>query len=402
MKKIIENFKYIKITDFLKCILFVLILIPAYIYRIYLKIINKKIYLICELQDEACDNGYHLFKYIRENYPQYNFYYAINKKSKDFKKIKKYGNIIQFGSLKHWIYYLSATKNISTHKSGNPCPPLFYVLHVYLNLFNNRVFLQHGITMNNSEWLYYKNTKFSAIICAAKKEYEFIKENFGYPEKNVLYLGFPRYDNLTKTKADNKKILLMPTWRNWLGRSTNFLENKKDFELSKYYKKYNSLINNKKLIELLEKNNITLYFYPHRNMQKFIKEFVISSKNIKIVEKKDIDIQELLINSSLMITDYSSVSLDFTYMKKPLIYYQFDSLEYREKQLQLGYFSYEDDGFGDVLEQEKQVINKVIYYVENDFKLEEKYKKRSENFFELRDKKNCERVFKYLTKEEEI
>ena len=51
----------------------------------------------------------------------------------------------------------------------------------------------------------------------------------------------------------------MPTWRNWLGRETNFLEKKENFIDSEYYKKWNSLLNNKELIEYIEEENIKLY-----------------------------------------------------------------------------------------------------------------------------------------------
>ena len=36
-----------------------------------------------------------------------------------------------------------------------------------------------------------------------------------------------------------------------------------------------------------------------------------------------ISYEDLLTESSLMVTDYSGVQFDFAYMKKPIIYYQF-------------------------------------------------------------------------------
>lgn len=398
MKKFIDSIKYIKLKDILAVLIFIVILPPSLIYKLYLKIRNKRLYLICEAENEARDNGYHLFKYIRTNYKQDYVYYAINKKSKDYLKIKDLGNVISFGSIKHWIYYLAAYKNISTHKYGNPNPPLFYILHVVLNLFNNRVFLQHGITHNDSPWLYYKNTKFSTIICAAKPEYEYIKSKFGYPNNHVKYLGFPRFDNLNRNSINKKQVVIMPTWRNWLGRNTNALNKNESFITTEYYKRYNNLLNNKKLIDYIEKEDITVYFFPHRNMQKFINEFKTKSNNIRIVANQDIDIQKLLIESALLITDYSSVAMDFAYMKKPLLYYQFDIEEYREKQLQEGYFSYEDDGFGKVIYNEDCLVEEIISIIKNDYKLNSKYINRIDNFFEINDTNNCKRVFDEISK----
>ena len=55
---------------------------------------NRDIWLIGERKDEAKDNGYHLFKYIRENHPETEIYYAIDRNSQDINKLKKYKNII--------------------------------------------------------------------------------------------------------------------------------------------------------------------------------------------------------------------------------------------------------------------------------------------------------------------
>lgn len=396
VSKFINSLKYIKVKDIVAIFIFILVLIPALIYKLYLRLRKRDLYLICEAPNEARDNGYHLFKYVRVNYPNDNVYYAINKKSNDYLKIKDLGNVIQFGSLKHWVYYLAATKNISTHKYGNPNAPLFYVVHVILGLFNNRIFLQHGITMNNSPWLYYKNTKFSKVICGAKPEYEYMKNNFGYDKDKLEYLGFPRFDNLNEKTINEKQIVIMPTWRNWLGRETNKLNKNESFINTEYYNRYNDLINNKKFIKFLEQEKIILYFFPHRNMQQFINEFKSISKNVKIVSNDDVDIQTLIIESALMITDYSSVSMDFAYMKKPVVYYQFDAEEYRKRQLQEGYFSYVNDGFGPVITEEEKLIDYIISNYNGKFNLENKYFKRINNFFEINDTNNCKRVYNMI------
>ncbi|HPF83122.1 MAG TPA: CDP-glycerol glycerophosphotransferase family protein [Bacilli bacterium] len=386
IKKFIDSLKYIKLKDILAIFIFIFMFIISLFYRVYLRIINKKIILICEDPNEARDNGYHLFKYIRKNYPNDNVYYAINNKASDYNKIKDLGNVINFYSFKHWLYYLSATVNASTHKYGNPNPPVFYFLQVSGLLRNKRVFLQHGITMNNVSFVNYKNSKYKLFVCGAKKEYEFVKNNFGYKDNQVKYLGFPRFDNLDiDNKFNKKQILLMPTWRTYISR-TNI-----DFTQTEYFKKYNSLINNKQLINFLEENDIKLYFYLHRNMQKYVDKFDIKSKNI--IVDYNIDIQDLFKESALMITDYSSVSFDFVYMKKPLIYYQFDKNEFRKKHVQEGYFSYERDGFGNVLEDEEDVVSNIIVNYKNDYKLSKRYEKRIEEFFEIRDKDNSKRVY---------
>lgn len=396
LNKIKNSLKYIKFKDIIAIFIFVFVLPISFIFKLVIKIRKKDIWLICEDGQEARDNGYHLFKYIKKNHPQINVYYAINKKSCDYNKIKEYGNIIQYGSLKHWIYYLAADKNISTQKAGNPNAPLFYFLQVYGILKNKRVFLQHGIIMNNNKFLHYNETKLSLFVCGAKNEFDYVCKNFGYPDGTVKYLGLARYDNLYNYNVNRKQIVLMPTWREWLAKDVNILGKKEKFTNTNYFKRYNSLINNEKLIEYIEKNNIVLYFFPHRNMQKLIKYFETKSKNIKLVTANEMEIQDLIKESALMITDYSSVNMDFAYMRKPLIYYQFDKEEFRSRQYEEGYFSYENDGFGPVIESEEDVVQKIIEYIDKNYEVEEIYKNRMNDYFELHDQNNCRRNYEAI------
>lgn len=401
IQKLKKNLKYIKISDILSIFIFIIIFPISLVYRLILKIRKKRIWLVCESVDTASDNGFYFYKYLKENHPEIDSYYAIDLKCKDVNKVLRFGNIIPYGGLKHWLYYLSAEKNISSQKSGNPCPPVFYVLHIYNIIRNNRVFLQHGITKDDLNWLYYKETKFDLFVCGAKREYEYVKEKFGYPQTNVVYTGLARFDGLHNISVNKKQIVIMPTWRNWLGRYTNKLVQKKEqFIETEYFKHWFSVLNNDELIQYIEKNNIILYFYPHFNMQKFTNYFKSKSRNVKIVNRNSADVQELLKASSLLITDYSSVYMDFAYMQKPVLYYQFDQNEYRKKQYTEGYFSYLKDGFGPVCKDEDSLVKNIIVYAKNSFIPQEKYLKRMKSFFSLHDDKNCERIYNAIINKE--
>lgn len=394
MKKIIDSLKYIHLKDLLSPFIFIFILPFALIFRLFNKIRKKELWLICESGNTARDNGYHFFKYVRENYPNDYCFYVIDKNCCDYQKVKRYGNIIQFKSFKHWLYYLSAKYNISNQKNGNPNQVFFYFIHVSLGLYKNRVFLQHGITKDNSLWLYYKNTKFKYFICGAKKEYDYIKEKFGYPDGNVIYTGFPRFDNLYNNNVNKKQILIMPTWRNWLGREMNSFGQQFNFLNTDYFKNWNGLLTDSEFIKYIEDNNYIVYFYPHLNMQKFLNSFRTDSSNIKILDNSLYDIQDLLKDSQLLITDYSSVYMDFAYMKKPIIYFQFDYEEYRKKQYQEGYFDYYRDGFGPVVSNKKELIESTKVYMK--IGLEDKYLKRINNFFENFSPDSSSKIYQIL------
>lgn len=97
----------------------------------------------------------------------------------------------------------------------------------------------------------------------------------------------------------------------------------------------------------------------------------------------------------MLITDYSSVAFDFAYMNKPLIYYHFDYRKYRKNQHPEGYFKYEKDGFGPVVKT-KESLYKYIDEIIDDFKNTKKYEERVKQFFDLRDKNNCKRIYEKI------
>ncbi|WP_214891641.1 CDP-glycerol glycerophosphotransferase family protein [Exiguobacterium sp. s142] len=382
-KKISSKLKKIKFED----VKGILLLSTSFIFSLALNKNKKDIWLVSERPQDAQDNGYYFFKYVRENHPEINIYYAIDFKSPAYKKVSEYGNCIHFGSFQHYIFYWLATKNISSQiGTGEPAGQLCLNLELMGLVRNKKVFLQHGVIKDKLNFALYENTKIELFCCGGKDEYEYVKQNYGYPERAVKYLGLCRFDGLHEYKANKKKILLMPTWRQWLDN------NDKEFLNSEYFKAYSNLLNNKKLDGFLKTYNIELIFSPHNNVKRHINFFFNASDNIRIM-REDEEFQNILKETSLLITDYSSVFFDYAYMKKPVIFYQFDFEEYRLKHYEEGYFNYESDGFGDVIYDEYNLVEKIMYYIENNYHIEEKYINKIDNFFELHDDKNCQRTF---------
>ena len=371
------------VSDILSVFNYMLMLIPSLIYMLVLKVKKQNIWLIFEDKNTARDNGYYLFKYIRNNHPNDLAYYVISKKAKDYNKVSKLGNVINYGSLKHYLYYMVGIK-ITTNENSYPSF-IFKLLHS-LNLYNKRVFLQRGITKDDISKLHYKKTRFKLYVCGAEKEYDYIKDNYNYPESYVKYLGLPRFDDLYDINVDNKKILIMPTYRNYLTKGK--------IESTIFFRKWNSLLNNDELIRFIEEKDLTIYFYVHSKMHKYIDKFKSISKNIIIV--RDEDLNELIKESALLVTDYSSVYMDFAYMFKPVIYYQFDYKDYRNSGFKEGYFKYSKDAFGKLVIDEEDLVKKIIAYVMMNYKIEKIYADRINKFFTNKDKENSNRVYEAI------
>ena len=390
-----EKFERIKFKD----ILAIFTMVSAIPQALYLKKKRPDMWLICEDYNEARDNGYWLYKYIRTEHKEQDCVYAINKKSVDYKKVKDLGEVIQYGGYKHWVYYLAADKNISSQKGGKPNAAVCYVLEVYGILKNKRAFLQHGVICSDMPWCYYENTKMRLFVCGAKKEYEFIRDTYGYPDGYVKYLGLARFDGLHDFKVKKNQILVMPSWREWIGTPTSKsyeLDDMTDFTTTEYFKAWNGLLNSKAITDILDKYDLNMVFYPHRQMQPYLKEFTKSSDRITIADWTKYDVQQLLKESAFLITDLSSIFMDFGYMRKPMLYFQFDMEKFRKGQYQEGYFEYTRDGFGPVCTTLEDVEKTLDHYGERDLQIEDMYQKREEEFFVLHDKENCRRNYEAI------
>ena len=347
---------------------------------------NRKIWLYADRPDFADDNAKHLYKYSIQQQDEITKYFIINKDSKDYNNMKKISrNTVSFGSIKHKILYLFAQKVISSYVNENFINPFHYKTpELYSGMItSNRYFLQHGVTKDDvSEFIKKYDKNLSLIVTVSQQERQsFLQEGYNFSEETIQTLGFPRYDNLTSNNT-KKQILYMPTWRIGLNYPKRLLE-------SDYYKTLHGFLNNQKLKEILEEYEYTLVFKPHPELKEFmdileIPEYVQISENDSY--------QQLFADSSLLITDYSSVFFDFAYLEKPVIYYQADDDYHYDK----GYFNYETDGFGEVITEEKELIELITNYIKNECQMKDEYNQNMKKFFKYHDKQNCKRVYEWI------
>jgi len=358
----------------------------SFLYSSFLS--KKDIYLISERGTDARDNGLYFFCYLKRNYPEKEVYYIISKDSVDLKNLSLYNDsIISYQSFRHYVLMWRSKYLISTHLHGfAPDSFLSRLFTRYFDIYRKKITisLKHGITKDFLPVLKYEKTKLDLVICGAKPEYDYLVNTYGYPINNIQYTGFCRFDGLYDFKI-KRQILVMPTWRYWL--------NKDNFLNSYYYEKYNLLLSNCDLISFLNESNVKLVFYPHYEIQPFLDNFKkFSCDSIIIASKADYDVQELLKESMLLVTDYSSVFFDFAYMLKPVIFYQFDKDQYRAKHYSKGYFDY-NHSFGPVTEDVNSLIHFLKLSRDAGWVMKDEYVRITNEYFPLHDQRNCERVY---------
>lgn len=348
---------------------------------------NKKIWMMMDRRDSADDNAVHLYRYCCGFNDGIDKYFTVSNESLDFEQLSSLKNVLPFYSVKQRLLYLFSDKIISSHPDEFILNPfLGKNVQLYSGLINSeKIFLQHGVTKDNiSLWLRKYDKNLAMLVTVSEREAQsFLDYEYNYDYDIIKVLGFPRFDNL-KNNSDKKQILIMPTWR----RSIDNLENEQVVR-SLYFKKLNSLFSNERLIKIAKTHGYNIIIKPHPKIIDMISLFEIN-------EYIDVDVdskyQDLFNNSSLLITDYSSVTFDFAYIKKPVIYYQYaDDYHFEET-----FFDYEKMGFGEVISEEDMLIDKIEEYLLNNCKMKDKYKNRVDKFYKFKDRDNCKRVYEAI------
>ena len=385
-ESLLEKLRRVRPADILHGFLFLLALLPAAILRMR----RRHLWLLCEYAYEAQDNAFALFRHLKTKHPEIDAVYAIKRRSPAYETVAALGETVEYGSLRHWIYYLAAEVNVSSQKGGKPNAAVCYVLEVVLGWIGTpRVFLQHGVTKDDLPFLHADQAKLSLFCCAAKPEYEFVRDTFGYAPGVVRYTGFCRFDDLITAKPDPSLVLILPTWRMWIERECR---SEAAFSESAYYRGWQAFINDPVLDALLKETGRHAVFCVHRNMSRFETAFTTASERIAIRRWSEVSVPELIRNAAVLVTDFSSVFMDFAFQKKPVVYYQFDRETFRKGHLPAGYFDYARDGFGPVTETVPEALSALKETIGHECRMEPPYGERVDRFFTLRDANASERT----------
>ena len=257
---------------------------------------------------------------------------------------------------------------------------LFYYLE-----YITYICLGHGVSYLK-DFLYkdyYSKNIYNKILLPPSNIIISNAKTFGWNDDNIIRIGLPRWDiflkydsNFTKDENINKKsIFIMFTWR-------DLNQNK---SISKFYfKNIFSLLDNQKLNHVLKIKNYTLFFSLHHMIEQY-KLLFYKNKIIKYVNQDQII--DCLTKSSLLVSDFSSILFDIMARKKPFIIYIPDcedpDLYYIYNMYYYNIINNLKNGsikFENVFFNIKNAIDKIIYYINNNFKLDLKLKQFYEQF----------------------
>ena len=274
--------------------------------------------------------------------------------------------------------------------------------NIFYNIdYISYIFLGHGVTYIKS-FLYnnYLSPKnYNKILLPPSEKIISLALKAGWKNENIIKIGYPRWDNYnrfdklirSKDKKDKEEraIFMMFTWRKVRkGKTLSDL----------YFKNIRNILYNRKIKKELKKNNIKIFFCYHHCLIK--KKIIHVNKNVRFIFQDEISL--LLKNSSLIITDFSSILFDAIVQRKPLILYIPDGLETNLKYIYSKQY-YEiitnlAKGIPYLFEvflELEDVINKIIYYIQKDFDLENE-KLLFYNEFGLRSGDNTRKFLNYI------
>lgn len=356
---------------------------------------TKPIVLVVEYPYKAQENGFYFFKYLMENQDEVTPYYIISENSSDLDRLELYMNNVAFyKSEKHVELFYQAAAVAHTHTPN-------YVLPIYTNETVahlegiKKLFLQHGIMgFRDLEYLYGRKSHpnlIDKIVVSSSREFAVARDELFYPENDISITGLARFDELLKDNTlfkrwtTRKNILIMPTWRKGQENLTDTA-----FLQTTFYKTFENFINDSRLENLAKKYNLKISFYLHNNFQKY--RHLFESDFVHIISAEKTTVQRLLKENGVLITDFSSVGLDFAIQNKPVLYYQFPEIlkDQRDAENSIDFLP------GPIYDNSNQVISELNKKIKLNT-LDIKYRKMVKNkIYAYNDQNACSRIFNLL------
>lgn len=365
---------------------------------------NKKIWLMYDKLYKGGDSSEYLYRYCANFKDGITRYYVIDKDTPEYKQMKKEGlKPLKNGSLKHKMAFLNSDIVLITNSNVFPFNGYSLDRSRFIRGFCNfsSMCLQHGLSVQKCAMAQQRivdNT--TMYFLASHHEYDNLNHHaYNYKDFDILRLtGIGRYDGLIND--DKKQILISPTWRMYNAMPVTTSEGEQrsynpEFKHTTYYKIYNDLINNQKLISTAKETGYKIKYLLHPILSAQVNDFKPDDYVEVISSVGDLNYEEILTHSSLMVTDYSGVQFDFSYMKKPIVYFHPSQLPAHYEN---GCFFYDTMGFGEICTESDELVDLLCNYMKNNCQMKQLYVDRVNEFYDFDDHNNCQRIYNEIIK----
>lgn len=329
---------------------------------------NKVILWSNSFKDCGCNPKY-IAEYLSENYNdnEFDVVYVLNNNVDVSNNFHKNIRIVRYFS-KQYLYELLTSKVIIT----NHRIPEFYYFNkrkgqVYIQTWHSSTRLKKiekdAITDLSKDYIRFAkqdSKKCDVIISGSKFSTKIFNNSFWY-DGEILEFGTPRSDILfVKNQQINEKI---KEYYN-ISNDKKLLLYAPTFRKNKLFDKYNLDYEKIKLI-LKEKYGVewVILIRLHPNLSNM--KYDVNEKEDMYDTSKYNDIQELIVASDILITDYSSCMFDAGLIKKPCFLYTPDLEDYLQKERSL-YFNMKELPFKYALTNE-ELIENILKFDNNEY-----------------------------------
>ncbi len=370
-------------------------------------------WVLLDRHEQAKDNAEHLYRYLKNKRPEVNAWFVLERTSPDWDRLERDGfRLVARGSLLWRLLLVHAAHVISSHVNVEFTDPLPKAYYPGLTPGYRFTFLQHGVTKDDlSRWLNPKRIHLLATVTEPEfRSFTADGTPYVFTEREVQRTGFPRHDRLLALSsrmdaAQVDQILVMPTWRRSLTEALPedmSPEARTDaFLASDYAQHWVGLLRSPALKALAERSGsrLVLLPHPHPGMADYLRAAGLPGY-VEVLDWKDIDVQDVIARSRMLVTDYTSVAFDVALLGKPVAYYQFDRREFFSSGhlFRRGYFDYDRDGFGPVAHTQEELLAALEELADRGFAPDEDTVRRIEETFGERRGDSCYRVYKAITR----
>lgn len=371
--------------------LWIKVLLAFVLSKLYKGKSNKKIVLIGGNLGEKYEDSVAVFHdYLVNHCSDSLAVYWLYHPQTSYVNEKKIPNAIPLGSFRNYYLFFRANFSFHGHSIMHDIAPKADQF-LFLNKKTTFTHVSHGIEgfkkilIQKEDIPLLKRTDY--FNCASQYEMELKRDLWRIPEEKLIVTGFPRFDRyLPNQPADQvKKILFMTTWREWLIDMSD-----EEFKESAYFKHTMELFKHEKINCLLKEQDVQVTVALHPFMKQFEQHFrEIKNNCIRFVGFDELSIGDAIQEMDMLLTDITSISWDFLYLNKPIIFYLFDQTDWETKRgiyinLNEDLYGYKAKNSDEVYAYLKEILVEGINY--------NKWYSEANRYFDYFDQKNCERL----------
>ncbi|MBE6157915.1 MAG: hypothetical protein E7160_03885 [Firmicutes bacterium] len=298
----------------------------------------KKLNIVFCSYPDYSGNARALYKYMKKKYKDsMNYTWVVSSDESQKRLLDRNIDSVVLGSNDYTKNMNNADVFFTTHCNitGDKPDNAIYI-ELWHGLSSKKIgFMVNNISDSDLSWYKHLSKTIDYIIVPSEFWKVIFATRFNIEFNQVLSLGYPKLDEFKNKNASKnlckvlnieidkykKVIYYMPTFRKGCGRVGDSEFGNNILNLCEYDESI--------LVKYLKDNNYLLCIKKHPSEESNFLNSFENSENIKLIkeeylENNGFDVYDILDAADILVTDYSSLGVEFLYLEKPVIYISTD------------------------------------------------------------------------------